>query len=121
MFVVPIRDGNEENYPNQLIADGYSYLLKTYYTSQNLFPHQGSSVLFGFCLYYVFAGRGALLFFRRLITNIKQILLRMLCLHSSQLVIVLCCVILCMLHCLFGSMCVNLKTDFHIKPLMFRR
>lgn len=45
----------------------------------------------------------------------------MLCLCSSQLVIVLCCVIHYMLHFLFGGMCVNLRMDFHLKPLMFLR
>lgn len=44
----------------------------------------------------------------------------MLCILSSQLVIVLCCVRLCMLHFLFGSVyvCVNLKMDSHLQPFI---
>jgi len=66
-------------------------------------PSQGSATVWFLFVLCICWKESTIVYFLRAITNIKYILLGMLCLRSSQLVIVLCCVRLCMLCFLFGS------------------
>lgn len=70
VFVVPVSDGNKGNFKSFHCCWQSISTEDLLYFSES-FPPIKAVGLFGFCLYCVFAGRRALLFFRRLITNIK--------------------------------------------------